>query len=113
MQSGTLRQMAWVQVPVETRQPDGQVLTEFADQYPRYAALVSLNGSELMRAQQVQATVTHRVTLRSDSTTRELQPKARLRLGARLFNVLWVDQVEGRNREVRVYCVEEVTAGAT
>lgn len=113
MNVGAMRQFVWVQVPVQTRAPDGQVSTGFVDQYPRYGEIRSLSGAELVRAQQVQATVTHRVTVRSDTLTRQLQPAARLRLGARLFNVLWVDPVDGKNREVRVYCTEEVTAGAT
>jgi SPP1 family predicted phage head-tail adaptor len=72
-----------------------------------WADIVSLTGRELVRAQQVNAEITHKVTMRYQG---EIKASYTLLFNGRTFHVLWVDNVGQRNRELHVYCNEVVSA---
>ncbi len=63
----------------------------------RWAAFKTRGGSERFASDMIQAGQTHRVYLRSDSTTRAISPAMRLSYDDRVFNILAaVDEDEGR-----------------
>ena len=74
----------------------------------RWASVVPLRGREYLAAHQVQAEVTHRIFLRHDSVTSAVTPKHRLKIGARVFDVLSAVDIEERGREVEIMAVERL-----
>jgi SPP1 family predicted phage head-tail adaptor len=63
----------------------------------RWAAFKTSGGSERFASDMIQAGQTHRVYVRSDSTTRAISPAMRLSYDDRVFNILAaVDEDEGR-----------------
>jgi SPP1 family predicted phage head-tail adaptor len=63
----------------------------------RNAAFKSRGGSERFASDMIQAGQTHRVYVRSDSTTRAITPRMRLSYDSRVFNILAaVDEDEAR-----------------
>lgn len=74
-----------------------------------WAHIETLSGRELVNALQKKAETTHRVTIRylGDSTT--VSPKMRIVYKTRTFNILWINNVGERNRELDCYCEEVVS----
>lgn len=75
----------------------------------RWAEIVTLSGRELTSAQQRQAQTTHRVTLRHLGAEGSITPKDKVVFRGREFHVLWIDNVDERNRQLDVYCEEKLT----
>jgi SPP1 family predicted phage head-tail adaptor len=72
----------------------------------RWAAFKSRGGSERFASDMIQAGQTHRVYVRSDSTTRAISPAMRISYDDRIFNILAaVDEDEARQWVV-IDCVE-------
>ncbi len=105
MQSGKLRHR--VEVQTNTTAPDttGQPVDSWAVTATVRAAINPLSGNELLIAQQVTPQVTHEIILRHRALT------AAQRLvesgGTRTFEILRVMNINERNHELRVLCVEE------
>ncbi len=105
MQAGKLRHR--VEVQTNTPVPDtlGQPVASWAVTATVRAAINPLRGNELMIARQVTPQVTHEIVLRHRSLT------AAQRLveagGTRAFEILSVANLNERNHELRVLCVEE------
>ena len=74
----------------------------------RFISVEPLMGRELIQAQQVQADVTHKVTVRGDSLTLTVKPKWKWQLDNRTLNILSVMNKEDRGFEVEMMCKEEV-----
>lgn len=72
----------------------------------RNAAFQSLSGSERFASDMIQAGQTHRVWLRSDSTTRAITPRMRAVLGTRKFNILAAVDVNEERQWVRLDVAE-------
>jgi SPP1 family predicted phage head-tail adaptor len=68
-----------------------------------WAAVEPLHGNELFRAQQVQAEATSRIRLRGGVT---LTPQSRILFGARVFEVLSVQNLDERGQELQAICKE-------
>jgi len=75
----------------------------------RWAKEVPVGGTERPLDQQMQADVTHRVRMHSDSHTRQITPKMWLLLsdGTRL-NIKRVFDVEGRRTELELECNQRI-----
>lgn len=81
----------------------------------RWAFVRPLSGRELFQARQVRPDVTHRVTMRwftgawTGNLAPGVGPKMRLLLQqTRRLNVLYAVNVEERDRELDLLCIEEV-----
>lgn len=68
--------------------------------------LSSLSGRELLAAQQQNATVSHKITMRWVGLV--IKPTHRLVINGRVFQIVWTDNVDNRNRELRIYCLEKI-----
>ena len=105
MQAGKLRHRVEVQTNTVTRDTLGQPVASWAVTATVRAAINPLRGNELMIARQVTPQVTHEIILRHRSLT------AAQRLveagGTRTFEILSVTNLNERNHELRVLCVEE------
>jgi SPP1 family predicted phage head-tail adaptor len=76
--------------------------------YRTPAHVEPLSGRQLERAQQVDPRTTHRVTVRYQ---RDIEVRHALTYhdpwkGDRMFEILWVEDVDERHRELRLLCVE-------
>ena len=102
---GNLRQRVVIQQL--TRTDDGAggytetwaaIATVFADVYP-------LKGNERYEAQQVQANLSHRVTIRYRAG---VEPSMRLQYGTRILTIEAVIDPEERHRELILMCSEVI-----
>lgn len=84
-----------------TRDANNEIDLADSDNWETYvsrkAAFKTRGGSERFASDMIQAGQTHRVYVRSDSTTRAISPAMRLSYDDRVFNILAaVDEDEGR-----------------
>jgi SPP1 family predicted phage head-tail adaptor len=105
MQSGKLRHRITIHDQSESQDSLGQVVVTPAAAFERWAAIEPLSGRELINAQALQADVTHSVTIRH---TPGVGPRMQIQFGSRTFNIGSVLNVDERNREMRLGCVEVV-----
>lgn len=102
---GRLRHRVTIQTPSITRDASGGEVVVWVDSAVRRAEIKPLSGREQLLAQQVNAQLTHDVTMRYDSL---LAPTARLLFGARVLYIPGVMNEEERNRYVTMRCEEVV-----
>lgn len=82
-------------------------LHPYIDAYENVAASVEpLEGNELLRAEQFESTLTHRVRTRYYAGVR---PHWRIQYGSRVFDIKHVIDPEERHRELEMMCQELVT----
>ncbi len=102
---GQLRQLLVHEVPVESREADGGVVTEWKAEGPVWGQVEPLSGRKLELAQRQEPRATHRVTLRYHPT---LQARDRLVLhddrALYVHSVINVDE----NQDETVVLAEEV-----
>ena len=106
MQSGKLRHLVDIQTVTATRDSTGQATNAWADTSTNQRAFIRpLRGNELMIARQVTPQVTHEITMRNPTLThlQRLQEAG----GSRTFNILSIINVNERDHEKRILCVEE------
>lgn len=108
MQAGRLRHAIALQKATESRDALGGVTLTWATQATRQGSISPLRGVELQAAQQTEARVTHKITLRY---TPDLSPDAtwRLLFGSRIFHVVSILNVDERNRTWEILATEVPT----
>jgi SPP1 family predicted phage head-tail adaptor len=87
----------------------GQLIATPAAAGTYWGKIVTLAGREAVNAKQVKAETSHRVTLRWPGASATITPKDRLTYKGRTFQVLWIDNLDERNRQLDVYCQEVVS----
>ena len=105
MQAGKLRHHLEVQAATETRDAHGGVTRDWRTVDMRWAAVEPLTGRELFEAQQVQGRATVRVRMRPYG---DLTPSHRLKFGDRVLNIDSIQNIDERDREMEVLCVEAI-----
>jgi SPP1 family predicted phage head-tail adaptor len=103
MRAGRLRHRVTVESATETQGASGEVTLGWTTWASAWAAVEPLAGAERFAAQQVNAEVTHRVTLRH---LPGLSPRMRIRHEGRVLEIDAVLNVEERDRETHALCVE-------
>jgi SPP1 family predicted phage head-tail adaptor len=104
--AGILKHPLTVEAFSLVRQPDFTNKPKWtADPIARDAAIRQLNGREQSESQQMKATATHEVKLRYYPG---LTPQHRLIWGARIFNIVSVDNVEEANVNHALRCREVI-----
>ncbi len=103
--AGTLRHSIRVQSLVETVDAGGGRTRAWVDYFLTHAAITPMSGRELRAGGQMQAPMTHRLTLR---WAPGLTAKMRVLFGTRVFNVRAVRNLDERNRWVELLCEEGV-----
>lgn len=77
-----------------------------------WMAIKSLSGRELMNAHQIKAEITHVLESRYIPSATAGVPAIRSNMKAvykgRIFNIEYVDNVEERNRQLDIYCTEQL-----
>jgi SPP1 family predicted phage head-tail adaptor len=109
MKIGPMRQRVSVETLTETQDSYGQLVETWTAAGTYWAEVKNLSGWEAVNAQQVKAQATHQVRMRyiaSLFSNPGLLPSMRLLFGTRVFNILWVNNVDERNREYRLLTQE-------
>lgn len=104
MQTGQFDRKAVIQQPVEVRNSMGEFTLQWSDWATRWISLAPLSGTEAITAMAVEATVTHRITMRY---TNGLQPKYRIVCEGRTFEIISILEV-GRRAEQNVLVTEVI-----
>lgn len=108
VQAGKLRHRLALQTRTTTRGPQGQVIETWTTESTRWAAIEPLAGRELIQAQQTQARVTHKITLRYyDGLTTEYRGLK----GSKVYHFESVLPALGMEGKVEILATE--TVGAT
>jgi SPP1 family predicted phage head-tail adaptor len=105
--AGNLRHRVSFQRPTSSEGATGQPETDWETVASVYAAFRTLGGAERTASQQVGATLTHEVTIHYDPAL-TIVPTWRLVYGTRIFDIKDVRNVDERNVELRLRCVEVV-----
>jgi SPP1 family predicted phage head-tail adaptor len=74
-----------------------------------WGEVVTLSGREAVNARQLKPETTHRVTLRWQGASVAIKPSDKLIYDSRTFNVLWVNNLDERNRQIDAYCTEVIS----
>ena len=104
MRSGQLRHLVTIQQTTASRDSDtGEATDAWSTFAECYANVMPLRGNELIQAQQVQAHVTHRVSIRFlDGVTGDM----RVIHDSRTLHIEGVIDVGERGREMELMCRE-------
>lgn len=114
--AGPKRQRISVQTLSEVQDTFGQTIPTWTTQGTYWAEVRNLAGREAVNAKQIKADTTHQVTMRYIGTlfsTAGLLPSMRLLFNTRVFNILWVNNIDERNREYQLLCQEYVIPAGT
>lgn len=103
--AGQIRKRVAIQTAVTTRDDIGGWAEAWSTTLTRWARVEPLQGKELLAAQQLEARVTHRVTLRYVAG---LAPTQRLLLGTRVLAILRVLDLEEYHVTHQLWCMEVV-----
>jgi SPP1 family predicted phage head-tail adaptor len=110
---GPLRQRVTIETLAETRNAYGQLIPSWSPAGTFYAQIRNLAGREAVNAKQISAVVSHAVTMRYVASlfpAPGLVPSMRLLFGAAVFNIIWVDNVDNRNRQYNLLVQQIVPA---
>lgn len=86
----------------------GEPIKTYTEYATVWAAIRTLTGRERNAAQQVQATLSHEITVRYSSDTSGAKPTDRIVYDTRTFDVKDVRNIDEANIEIRMLCVESV-----
>jgi SPP1 family predicted phage head-tail adaptor len=106
--AGRRRKLVTIEEPVEGAQDAfGQPAVTWQTVTKAWAAVEPFSGSERFTAGQVQAEVTHRVTILYRTG---ITPRCRIVLGDRTLQIAAVVNRQERDRELELLCTEAITA---
>lgn len=103
MKIGALRHRITIEQATDARNAIGEMVPSWATFATVWASIEPLRGRELEAAQQRFAEASHEVVIRY---LVGLVPKMRVKFGTRLFDIGFVQNIEERNREMRLDVVE-------
>lgn len=107
MRPGRLRHRVVVQRATDAIDQYGDQTKSWANLATVWAAVEPLNGRELFTAQQTQSQVSTRITIRP-IVGQTITSKDRIKFGSRYFDIQSVINVEERNIELQLLCVERI-----
>lgn len=105
MQAGPLRHRVTIETKREERDAHGGVVEAWYPVATVWASVQPLQGRELFLAQQVDARLSHRVTLRYQA---DVTPTQRLVFKERALYPVQVQQVDERNRTTVILAMEHL-----
>lgn len=106
---GQLRHKVTLQAVTEAENTFGETIKTLVNLLPDvYARVEPLQGKELFAAQQVQAEITTRITIRYSVAAGGLTPKHQVKFGSRQYDILVPINKDERNREIVLMCKEHI-----
>lgn len=104
MQAGKLRHRIAIQSATETRDAHGGITRTWATAATRWGSIEPLRMREIFEGQQVEPRLSHMITLRHYEG---LDSSYRLLLGARIFNIHSVRNIDERDHKHEVLAMEQ------
>lgn len=104
MQAGQLRHRITIQQRTASV-AHGEQSTSWTDFVSAWAAVQPLTGTEALVGRQENAAVSHRVVVRYQPG---ITPSMRVSFNGRLFDIQSVINIDERNRELHLMCLEQV-----
>ena len=108
MRAGRLRHRITLQSPSGSQDALGERTTTWTDACaPVWAAIEPLRASEVFAAAQNQASTTHRIQIRYDSSNSEIDSSWRVKFGDRIFTIDGPPRnFNEKNRTLELLCTE-------
>lgn len=103
MRAGDLRHQVTIQQFESIDDGGGGHEEVWTDLTTVWGSVEPLNGKERYDAQQIQATLSHKIRIRYYPN---LKPSMRVKFETRVFNILSIINFEERNRELQLMCEE-------
>lgn len=103
MRAGLLRHRIVIEERNETKSAQGGLTSSWTTAALRWAEIMPLAGDELVNAQQIESTISHRVRL---YYLPFLTTKLRIRFGQRVFGIKNIRNIGERNSEHVCLCTE-------
>lgn len=100
---GRLRHQLILEQPVRTPDGGGGTSESWSTVATLWAAIISTGGTENFDVDALTGRISHEIVLRYRPG---IEPAMRLRLGARVFEIAAVINIDERNRWTRCLCVE-------
>jgi SPP1 family predicted phage head-tail adaptor len=101
--AGRLDKRVTIQTPTRASDDGGGYTTAWADTATVFAAVEPLGGQERFAAQQIKASMTHKVIIRH----RPVNTRQRLLYGTRVFQIESVTDPNERGEMLELFCSEE------
>lgn len=105
LKAGLLPKRVTIQNPSTARNSFGEEDVTWATFATVWASIEPLRGVEQIQVQQVQGSVSHKITMRWISG---LTPKMRILFKNRIFEIESIVNVQERNEKLELSCVEKV-----
>jgi SPP1 family predicted phage head-tail adaptor len=104
LKAGELRHQITIQQSTESQNDYGEATSSWSEFATVWASVQPISGREFFAAQAVQAQVSTRIKIRY---LPDVTPKMRVLFGSRVFRIEAVLNIDERNRELHLMCVEE------
>lgn len=108
MRAGRLRHYATIEQPTESNDAEGQAIKSWSTYAQGYVGIEPLRGRAFVEAQQINSQTTVRVIMRGLTGVTD---KMRVSWGGKLYNILWLVNVDERAREIHAMCSEGTNDG--
>ena len=105
MRAGRLHKKILIESVSEVRDSRGETTQTWSTTITTRAAIAPLRGREYFEAHQENREVTHKIIIRYQSG---ITPKMRINFNGRYFDIESIINVEERNRELNLMCVERL-----
>lgn len=105
---GTMRRRITIQNSTPTQNTSGDMVPSWGTYYTCWAEIQPATGRELMAAAQVQANISHTITIRWPGTSYTISPSMRVLYKSRYFDIQAVINLDERNRTLQLLCLERV-----
>lgn len=105
MRAGALRHPITIQAATDSIGARGGVAATYSTFAATWAEILPVGGSEQFRSQQTFPEGTHTLRIRYRSG---VTPKMRILFGTRAFDILSVRNLEERDREMELICLERL-----
>lgn len=113
IRAGELRNLVTFQVRSTAIDGYGQQIDAWADSFQAWAKIEPLDGREQVSSGEVQASVSHQITVRYTPALDDVRAVAAMRIvyGARIFDIRAALDVDTRRRAVVILAQEGLTHG--
>lgn len=102
---GEMRHRITIQILSASKDSFQQEIKGWTNFETVWAKIEPLSGREFFEAQQMNAEITHRITMRY---MKGLNPKMRIMYGERIFDIKTILNIEEKNIELQILCKELV-----
>lgn len=104
MKAGKLRHLVSIERATKTRGGYGEEIETFLEIGKAWASIDTMTGAESTQGGQSDAKSNSTIIMRYTS----INNSDRINFGGRIFNIIHIDNKEGRNKELQITAIEDV-----